>query len=76
MRVKILGSGCMKCKKLYENTKKAIDGLDIDADVEKVEDMNQIISFGVMMTPALVIDGKIKCEGRVPGVDEIKGMVK
>ena len=71
MKIEVLGSGCMKCEKVHENTKKAIDELGIDADVEKVEDINQIISCGVMMTPALVIDGEVKCEGRIPGVDEI-----
>lgn len=71
MKIKILGSGCMKCAKVYENVKKAANESKIDAEVEKIEDMDKIISFGVMVTPALVIDGKIKCEGRIPNIDEI-----
>ncbi len=76
MQIKILGAGCMKCAKVYENVKKAIDELGIDAEVKKIEDIDKIISSGVMMTPALVIDGKIKCEGRIPNIDEIKKWIK
>ena len=62
----------MKCAKVYENVKKAADEIGVDADIEKVEDINKIINYGVMMTPALVIDGKIKASGRIPNIDEIK----
>ena len=72
MKIEILGTGCMKCAKVYENVKKAVADLGVDADIEKVEDMNKIINYGVMMTPALVIDGKIKASGRIPNIDEIK----
>jgi len=66
----------MNCKKLYENVKKAVEELGIDADVEKIEDMDKIISFGVMMTPAVVIDGKVKASGRIIGTDEIKKWIR
>ncbi|OFI05932.1 hypothetical protein CLOACE_14070 [Clostridium acetireducens DSM 10703] len=72
MRIKILGSGCANCKKLEENTKKAIEELNIDAEVEKVTDFKDIVSYGVMKTPALVVDENVKIMGRVPSVEEIK----
>ncbi|MCK5763565.1 MAG: TM0996/MTH895 family glutaredoxin-like protein, partial [Clostridiales bacterium] len=59
MIIKILGSGCSNCKKLYENTKEAVNELGIDATVEKVEDFKEIMAYGVMKTPALVVDDKI-----------------
>jgi len=76
MEIKILGSGCMKCKKLYENTKQAVEELGIGTDVEKIENMDRIISSGVMLTPALVIDGKVKASGRIPTVAEIKEWIR
>ena len=72
MKIEILGAGCFKCKKVYENVKKALEETGVDADVEKIEDMNKIINYGVMITPALVIDGKIKASGRIPNHEEIK----
>jgi len=72
MKIEILGIGCMKCAKVYENVKKAAGDLGVDADIEKVEDMDKIINYGVMITPAIVIDGKIKASGRIPNIDEIK----
>ena len=68
MLINILGTGCPKCKKLFENAQKAKS----EADIEKVEDMGKILSYGVMMTPALVIDEKMMCTGRVATIDEIK----
>lgn len=76
MKIEILGTGCAKCKKVYENVKKAMGEDGVDADVEKIEDMDKIIGYGVMMTPALVIDGKIKASGRIPSTDEIKKWIK
>ncbi|MBU3160974.1 TM0996/MTH895 family glutaredoxin-like protein [Clostridium frigoris] len=72
MIIKVLGSGCSNCKKLEENTRKAIDDLGIEATIEKVTDFKEIMAYGVMKTPALVVDGKVKIMGRVPSPDEIK----
>ena len=76
MIIKILGSGCSKCKKLEENTKEAVKELGIDAVVEKIEDFKEIISYGVMKTPALVVDEKLKVMGRVLKVEDIKEYLK
>ena len=72
MIIKVLGSGCSNCKKLEENTKKAIKELGIEATLEKVTDFKKIMAYGVMKTPALVVDEKVKIMGRVPSPDEIK----
>ncbi|MFZ7120186.1 MAG: thioredoxin family protein [Eubacteriaceae bacterium] len=72
MSIKVLGSGCAKCKKLEANTKKAVEELGLNVAVEKVTDMKEIIAYGVMKTPALVVDEKIKIMGRVPTVEDIK----
>lgn len=72
MIIKILGSGCCNCNKLMENTKKAVEELGLDAKIEKVEDIREIMAFGVMKTPALVVDEKVKAMGRVLTVEEIK----
>ncbi len=71
MKIEILGTGCPKCKKLEENSKKAVEETGADAEVVKVEDMEKILSYGVMMTPALVLDGKVKCSGKIATVEEI-----
>lgn len=73
--LQILGPGCAKCTKLMENVKAAVAQVGISAQVEKVTDINVITGFGVMMTPALVIDGEVKVVGKVPSVGEIKGML-
>ncbi|MCU4156870.1 TM0996/MTH895 family glutaredoxin-like protein [Carboxylicivirga sp. A043] len=75
MDIKVLGTGCAKCKTLEEVTRKAVEEKGIDATIEKVEDIMQIMTFGVMTTPALVIDGKVAVKGRVPSVDEIKKLL-
>ncbi len=75
MKIEILGMGCPKCKMLYENAKKAVQEKGVEAEVVKVEDMDKITDFGVMMTPALVIDGEVKVVGKVPSTDEIKQML-
>jgi small redox-active disulfide protein 2 len=72
MIIKVLGSGCASCKKLEENTKKAVEELGIEATIEKVSDFKQIMAYGVMKTPALVVDEKVKIMGRVPSAEEIK----
>lgn len=72
MIIKVLGSGCANCKKLEENTKKAVEELGIDATIEKVTDFKKIMAYGVMKTPALVVDEKVKIMGRVASAEEIK----
>lgn len=76
MNIKILGGGCTNCKKLYANTEMAIKELGIEATMEKVEDFKDIASYGVMKTPALVIDEVVKVSGRVPKVKEIVNLLK
>lgn len=72
MVIKILGTGCANCKRLEENARKAVKELDITASIEKVEDLKSILGYGVLKTPALVVDEKVKVMGRVPTSDEIK----
>ncbi len=72
MKIEILGMGCPKCKMLYENAKKAVNEKGIQAEVLKVEDMDKITNYGVMMTPALVIDGEVKTTGKIPSAEDIK----
>ncbi len=74
-RLQILGVGCPKCKKLAENTEAAAKALGIEYSIEKVTDVNAIMQFGVMMTPALAVDGQVKVVGKVPASDEIKKML-
>jgi len=76
MKIEILGTGCPKCKKLEENVRKAVSELKIKAEILKVTDIGKIINYGVMSTPAIVVDGKIKTSGRVPDVEEIKKWVR
>lgn len=72
MIIKILGTGCSNCKRLEENTKKAVEELGLDAIIKKVTDIKDIMKYGVMKTPALVVDEKVKVFGRVPTAEEIK----
>jgi small redox-active disulfide protein 2 len=72
MEIKILGSGCPKCKTLEKLTREVVDQNGIDATVTKVEDIMEIMKYGVMTTPALVVNGKVEIKGRVPSSDEIK----
>ena len=74
-KIQILGTGCPKCKKLAENVEAATKELELDFDVEKITDINEMMKFGVMMTPALVVDGEVKVVGKVPSTDEIKQML-
>jgi len=77
MTIKILGSGCPKCQQLEENARKAVEELGLkDVKVEHLYDVNKIIEMGVMMTPALAIDGEIIFAGKVPTVEEIKEILK
>jgi small redox-active disulfide protein 2 len=72
MKIEILGMGCSKCKKMTQNAQQAIEELDIEAEIVKVEDLDKITEYGVMMTPALVIEGEVISPGKVLSVDEIK----
>jgi len=71
-KLQILGTGCPKCKKLAEATEQAAKELGIAYELTKVTDINEIMTFGVMMTPALAVDGVVKVVGKVPSVDEVK----
>jgi len=76
VKVQILGVGCPNCKKLEENAREAIKALGIDAEIEKVTDIDQIMSFGVMMTPALAIDGVVKSVGKVLSKEQIMELLR
>jgi small redox-active disulfide protein 2 len=75
MDIKVLGTGCPKCKALEKAAKDAVAQSGLNATVSKVEDIMQIMQFGVMTTPALVVDGKVLVKGRVPSTDEIKNLI-
>lgn len=75
MEIKVLGTGCPKCKSLEKATNEAVEKAGVDATVSKVEDIVEIMQFGVMTTPALVVDGEILVKGRVPSVDEIVKLI-
>jgi len=72
MIIKVLGSGCSKCNKLEANVKEALKEMNIEAEVIKVEDLKEIMAFGVMTTPTLVIDDDVKIVGKIASVKEIK----
>ena len=76
MKIEILGTGCPKCKKLNELTEEIISELGISAEIIKVTDINKIIDYGVMVTPALVIDGDVKMTGKIPCKQEIADWIK
>lgn len=71
-KLQILGTGCPKCKKLAEATEEAAKNLGIEYELEKVTDITAIMSFGVMMTPALAVDGKVKVSGKIPSIAELR----
>ena len=75
-KIQILGTGCPKCKKLAENAEIAAKALGIEYEIEKVTDINEIMKFGVVMTPALAVDGEVKLVGKVPSPDEIEGLLQ
>jgi small redox-active disulfide protein 2 len=76
MKLEILGTGCPKCKKLTELTEMAAKELGLSYEIVKVTDIKAIMSYGVMFTPALVVDGTVKISGRVPGIEEIKQLLR
>ena len=72
MKIEILGMGCSQCKMLYENVKRAVEEKGVQTEVVKVEDMDKIIEYGVMMMPALVVDGEVKSSGKTLSSEEVK----
>jgi small redox-active disulfide protein 2 len=76
MKIEVLGMGCSNCNKLYQNALEAAKLSGKDVEVIKVEDLKKILGYGVMSTPAIVVDGVVKASGKVPKVEEIKGWIK
>ena len=74
--IQILGTGCPKCRKLTENAETAAKELGIEYEIEKVSNISDIMNFGVMMTPALAIDGEVKVVGKLASIEEIKELIK
>jgi small redox-active disulfide protein 2 len=72
VKIEILGIGCSKCKQLEANARKAVEEKNVKVDIIKITEMTDIIRYGVMSTPALAIDGHIKCSGRIASAEEIK----
>jgi len=75
-KLQVLGPGCPKCEELAKRTEDAAKTLGVDYELEKVKDLNQMMSLGVFMTPALVVDGEVKVVGKVPSEEEIKKMLQ
>jgi len=76
MKIQILGTGCPKCKQVEVNAREAVKNLGINAVIEKVTDIDQIIDFGITVTPALAVDGDVKFSGKIPSVEEIEKLLK
>ena len=74
-KLQILGPGCPKCRQLAANAEDAAEALGVEYEIEKVTDINEIVAFGVMMTPALAVDGEVKVAGEVPTVEELKAFL-
>ena len=76
MKIQILGTGCSKCKTLHETVRRVLAETGVEAVVEKVEDIQQIMAFDILMTPGLAIDGQVKTAGRVPDLAEVKALIR
>jgi len=76
MKIQVLGTGCPKCRKLEERVDEVIVELGLECEVEKVSDIKDIMAFGVMMTPALAVNGEVKSTGKLLSVDEIKELLQ
>ena len=74
-KIQILGTGCPKCRKLAGNAETAAMELELEFEIEKITDINDIMSFGVMMTPALAVDGQVRVVGKVPSAEELKAII-
>lgn len=75
MEIKVLGTGCAKCNKLYDRVSEIVESENLDANIEKVSEMKDILSYGVMSVPALVIDGEVKVTGSIPSKRKIKKLL-
>lgn len=75
INIKVLGTGCPKCNSLEKLTRKAVEESGLDAEIEKVEDIMKIIEYGIMKTPALVVNGEVKVSGRLPSEEELKAFL-
>lgn len=75
MEIKILGTGCAKCKKLERRVRKAVDEMGIEADIIKVEDIEEIMQYNILSTPGLVVDGELRLAGQLPKVDYLKSLI-
>lgn len=75
-KIEVLGTGCAKCKRLYANVQEAVKAIGIEAEVVKVDSIDELVERGVMSTPALFIDGKMRMAGKVPTVDELKKIIQ
>ncbi|MFZ0034155.1 MAG: thioredoxin family protein [Sedimentisphaerales bacterium] len=76
VKIEILGTGCPKCRKLAENAEAAAKQLGVEYEIEKVTDIKEIMKFGVMITPALAVDGNVKVAGKMPSVEQLKEILK
>ena len=76
MKIQILGTGCSKCKKLEENARKAVNELRVDCEIEKVTDLDQIMEYGIMMTPGFAIDKNVKSSGKILTPEQIKDFIQ
>jgi len=76
MKIEVLGTGCAKCKRLFANLQEAVKDLGVEAELIKVESIDELVERGVMSTPALFIDGKMRMAGKVPTVDELKRLLQ
>jgi small redox-active disulfide protein 2 len=76
MQILVIGPGCAKCKTLAQSTEQAVKELGVDAQIDKVTDLKQIMALGVMLTPALAVNGTIRVSGKVPSVPEIKALLQ
>ena len=76
MKIEIYGSGCAKCKKTEEIVRKTVNELNIEAEISKIEDLQKIIDKGIMMTPAVAVDGVVKILGRVPSIQDVKKILQ
>jgi len=76
MKIQILGTGCPKCEKLAQHAEEAVNALGLDAEIEKVTQLSDIMKFGVMITPALAVDGQVKSVGKVLSAEEVKKLLQ
>jgi small redox-active disulfide protein 2 len=76
VKIEILGTGCPKCKKVTENAETAVKELGVDAEIVKIQDINEIMKRGVMLTPAIAVEGEVKASGKIPSAEEIKKWIE